>query len=182
MKLAWWQRRNPDAPWLTPDAVGILESWLKPSDRGIEWGAGRSTIWLGKRVQSLLSVEPDAAWFAEVRGKINSHVVSLWHCKDSPEYVAFANRCEDESLDFALVDGKRRDECMLAAIPKLKPGGVIILDNANWFWPNRRSASPPSPTEQKGRWSEVWSAVESWRVVWTTCGVTDTAFFFKPPS
>jgi hypothetical protein len=32
----WYQKRNPDHPWLTAQAIQILENWLRPTDVGIE--------------------------------------------------------------------------------------------------------------------------------------------------
>jgi len=40
----WYRKRHPDHPWLTPQAISILDSWLMPGDKGIEWGSGRSTL------------------------------------------------------------------------------------------------------------------------------------------
>ncbi|GAI22903.1 unnamed protein product, partial [marine sediment metagenome] len=31
---------HPDVPWLTRQAVEILEDWLKPGYVGLEWGSG----------------------------------------------------------------------------------------------------------------------------------------------
>jgi len=59
----WHQKRHPDHPWLTPQAIKILQSWLRPTDKGIEWGSGRSTIWFGRRVAHLLSIEHDTVWY-----------------------------------------------------------------------------------------------------------------------
>src|SRR5215467_1856777 len=40
---------QPDAPWLTRTAVRILESALMPQHRGLEYGSGRSTVWLARK-------------------------------------------------------------------------------------------------------------------------------------
>src|SRR2546421_9596401 len=65
-----YQRRNPDAPWLTPEAIRLLEPMLLPSDSGLEFGSGRSTIWLARRIARLTSVEHDAAWHAALSGQL----------------------------------------------------------------------------------------------------------------
>jgi hypothetical protein len=46
---------HPDVPWLTRQAVEILEDWLKPGYVGLEWGSGRSTLWFARRVSHLTS-------------------------------------------------------------------------------------------------------------------------------
>ena len=38
---------------------------------------------------------------------------------------------EDQSLDFALVDGTDREGCVKSVVPKLKPGGWLYLDNTD---------------------------------------------------
>ncbi|MCK5642361.1 MAG: hypothetical protein KAJ19_16255 [Gammaproteobacteria bacterium] len=50
-----WIRMHPDVPWLTRQAVEILEDWLKPGYVGLEWGSGRSTLWFARRVSHLTS-------------------------------------------------------------------------------------------------------------------------------
>ena len=56
-ELLLYERRHPDLPWLTREAVDFLASWLQPSDHGLEWGSGRSTVWLAQRVSRLVSIE-----------------------------------------------------------------------------------------------------------------------------
>lgn len=54
-----FQRRHPDAPGLSPEAVSLLSTLLEPTHAGLEWGSGRSTIWFARRVAELVSVEHD---------------------------------------------------------------------------------------------------------------------------
>jgi hypothetical protein len=58
-KLKWsaYARQTPDLPWLTPQANQILSTVLHPTDAGIEWGSGRSTVWFSKKLRNLTSVE-----------------------------------------------------------------------------------------------------------------------------
>lgn len=42
LQQQWFQYRNPDAPWLTEQAVILLSTWLRESDIGIEWGSGEA--------------------------------------------------------------------------------------------------------------------------------------------
>ncbi len=45
-------------------------------------------------------------------------------------YVGFIDKFEDRYFDIILVDGRARPSCLKHAIPKLKKGGLLILDNA----------------------------------------------------
>ena len=66
----WWERRNPDKPWLTPAAVSFLESHLTNDMGGTETGSGRSTLWYSA-VGRLLSIEHDRGWFESVKSELD---------------------------------------------------------------------------------------------------------------
>ena len=84
-----------------------------------------------------------------------------------------------------MVDGDFRGECALAALPKLKLGGVIIIDNVERYLPHEKpSCSPNSRSLNDGCESDSWSCfkdlVDGWRSIWTSNGVCDTALWIKP--
>ena len=62
--LIVYERANPGQPWLTPDMIKILDSWLCPADVGLEFGSGRSTSWFAARVKHLTSVEHNPEWYS----------------------------------------------------------------------------------------------------------------------
>lgn len=97
-------------------------------------------------------------------------------------YVNEIKSLEDESLDFCLVDGLYRGYCALAAIPKVKPGGLLVIDNVNWYLPHQtRSPNSIRLGEPNGKeWKEAYQLLKDWRYIWTSSGVTDTALYFKP--
>jgi hypothetical protein len=193
LALVAYERANPDQPWLTRSMIGILETWLKPADVGLEFGSGRSTGWFGARVAHLTSVEHDATWFniverkvAAIRAQVDCflHEDGISHSAESA-YVLVGKRTAPSSLDFCLIDGVARDHCALACLDKLKAGGILIIDNVNWYIPReRRSFAPSSRGPSDGYASEVWHQVgqeiSGWRNVWTSDGVTDTAFWVRP--
>lgn len=188
-----YQRMHPDAPWLTAQAISILSTWLKPTDVGFEWGSGRSTVWFARRVRKLCSVEHDASWArrvpemlaaAGVPDKVDYRVHGDFDEGPASKYVGVVDEIPDASLDFVLVDGLARDWCALACVAKLRSGGLAIVDNANWYLPTPiRSYSPGNRTMQDGpaspQWAEWLSLVQSWRGIWTSNGVTDTALWVK---
>jgi len=47
------------------------------------------------------------------------------------EYVEAIDVHPDHTFDLVLVDGRVRTECIQHAIPKIKPGGYLMLDNSN---------------------------------------------------
>jgi len=194
-KLIWCERTRPDDPWLTPEAVRLLTSMLRRCDRGAEFGSGRSTIWFAERVGHLTSVEHDKLWHdrvsARLRGRGLVNVDYILAPRDQPpelgemsEYAHTAVAFDDASVDFSLVDGVYREHVARLMMPKIRPGGLLIIDNANWFLPSPRTHAPASRTPALGPdgpvWAKVWQDLANWRSIWTTSGVTDTAIFIKP--
>jgi hypothetical protein len=47
------------------------------------------------------------------------------------EYVQAIDVHPDHIFDLVLVDGRARTECIRHAIPKIKPGAYLMLDNSN---------------------------------------------------
>jgi predicted O-methyltransferase YrrM len=46
----------------------------------------------------------------------------------------------DQSFDVIVADGRARPACLRVAMPKLKPGGLLVLDNAERPWYARARA------------------------------------------
>lgn len=189
----WHVYRHPGRPWITRAAHDILASFLRKTDVGLEFGSGRSTVWFARRVAHLTSVEHDPAWHQRVNAllasahlaNVESHLFPTQDTESSgtgSDYVKVAQHCADASLDFVLVDGIHRALCALFAMDKVRPGGLLIIDNVNWFLPSdsRAPASVRSASELSDDWNAVHQRLSAWRRIWTSDGVTDTAIFFKP--
>jgi predicted O-methyltransferase YrrM len=184
---------HPDAPWLTPAAIGLLSTLLRPGDQGAEFGSGRSTLWFATRTAALTSVEHDSRWHETVTAKLAErglgNVDYILAPEDQPverggdsAYARTALSFDDASLDFALVDGHYRDYSAKFVMPKIKPGGLLIIDNVNWYLPCQ-SKAPNSRTPGLGPatdvWADVWRQLAGWRTIWTSSGVWDTAIFIR---
>ena len=193
-----FQRTHPDTPVMVGNATISLQSWLRPSDVGFEWGSGQSTTWLAPRVGQLTSIEHDTQWHSLIqkrltdRGlsdKVDYRLVSaeggqLEEPQDSP-YAHAIRDIADASLDFAIVDGQMRLRCMQQVMPKLKPMGLLVLDGANRYLPNdfegghttvRINRSQPLNDE----WAEIHQALQSWRGIHHTDMLWDTRMWVKP--
>jgi predicted O-methyltransferase YrrM len=196
LELLYYEKRNPDHPWLTPSVIAILDSYLSKSDTGLEFGSGRSTLWFSRRIGFLTSVEHSAAWARKTRqalDEIGLNNVDYRHIPKQTEdgdptnlaYVAVIDEFTNNSLDFCLVDGLYREFCVLKVLEKIRAGGLLVIDNVNWYLPCD-SDSPNSRTFSDGpdgsNWEQVNRLLSSWRKIWTSSGVTDTAIFVKPCS
>jgi hypothetical protein len=193
LALKLYELTHPNQPWLSADAIGFLACWLRTADCALEFGSGRSTIWFASRIRQLISVEHDAGWYSSVAASLRaanlSQKVTLLHrsekatgSRDSP-YLEVLSAVDEHSLDFCLVDGVSRDLCALRAIPRIKRGGLLIIDNANWYLPSDSFSPDSVPSSSpcaSSLWADFSNEVTSWRRFWTSNGVTDTAIFFKP--
>jgi hypothetical protein len=196
----WDQRLHPDEPWLNPKIREALNSLLTSTDVMVECGSGRSTLWFARRVGKLLSIEFDHAWFARVGARLReagmSNVelrfvqYSLNGDQQHNEYIDTLKSLSDESIDVALIDGGPRSYCAVALIPKLRPGGLLVIDDVHNFVPSQ-SETPNAirtpaqiPTSYLGHvslnWPDVYDRIHLWRRLWLSNGVRDTAIFFKP--
>lgn len=185
-------RSNPDVPWLSAQANQVLDTMLLPTDVGAEFGSGRSTCWLAQRMKHLTSVEHDAAWYATVSEAIRQksirnveYVFSPFPEDDDPnstDYVRNIDRFANGSLGFALVDGLARDYCALALLPKVAPGGLMVVDDIHGFLDVETTA--PYSRQGRGpaneRWAEFAGAVADWRFVHAAQGIKDTGIWVRP--
>lgn len=188
------QRQNPDLPWLTQGANQFLSGYIRPSDVGLEFGSGRSTLWFAARASKLVSVEHDRDWYEKVSASLMqkrlANVDYRYLAGDLDDFLvmeraiqAITNQFEASHFDFVLVDGVCRDICAREAIRLIRPGGILVIDNVNRHLPSN-SVSPNSRSIEMGPDGEVWAGIaetlKSWRCLWTSSGVTDTAIYFKP--
>jgi len=127
----WWGTGTPGEitalPWLHPEVTRYLESLLHPEDRVYEHGSGGSTLWLASRVWFVISIESDPAWYERLSRMALTNVLMLRDDPCIPECVVGA-------YDLMLIDGEpveRRGMFLKAAAGMVKPGGWVVLDNAN---------------------------------------------------
>lgn len=180
-------------PWLTAEATRLLDELLLPSDHVLEWGSGGTTLFLAPRVAHVTSVEGARPWYEDLSARLREQGTTNVDLQlvpfdelgyETPEheaaYVGAAPGLEEESLAMVLVDGEYRDGCALRALDLLRPGGLLVLDNAETYLPST-SRSPWHVHEPAtAGWAEFERRTSGWRRIWTTNGVWDTAFWFKP--
>lgn len=70
--------------------------------------------------------DSNAANPAEYRSLDAAHLERRFY-----RYAQCIDEFPDQHFDWILVDGRARPSCMVHALPKLKPGGYLILDNSD---------------------------------------------------
>jgi SAM-dependent methyltransferase len=149
LKERWYECSHPDLPLLTPKANLFLAHNISRDSIGFEWGSGGSTIWFARHCRRLISIEHAPDWFGFVSSRLQEmslnvdfRLIPLDHeeslptvpCYDKPpRYVSQISEFPDRSFDFCLVDGHYRQACIRAALRKLRPGGLLIVDDTQWM-------------------------------------------------
>jgi hypothetical protein len=118
-------------PWLTYPIIEFLKSFSFSGMKIFEYGAGSSTLYWAAQAQHVFSVEHHGAWYQSLLSKIPNNV-TLVHESDLGKYAGTINQFP-EQFDIIVIDGAERHQCAKAATQMLAPGGMIILDNAEWY-------------------------------------------------
>lgn len=78
-------------------------------------------------------------------------------------YISKIDMYDDEYFDCIIIDGRERVGCLVYAIPKLKPGGIIVLDDS--FRP---------------KYEEFYKILSGWFIKKFDFGYLQTTIFQKP--
>jgi hypothetical protein len=132
------------APWWPYDAVAWVAANLPPAPRVFEYGSGGSTLWLEDLGADVTTVEHDAQWHKQVAAALGPGTRLLFQPPQQSGVVTDDHRPEffdayaaaidgepDASLDLVIIDGRARVECARHAMTKVKPDGLLLLDDTD---------------------------------------------------
>lgn len=117
-------------PWFTFPAIEYLEQFDFSTKRVFEFGAGNSTLFWCARAARVVSVENSPEWHARLRLRLPAN--GELHLVEDPARYPRVIGERDDQFDVIVIDGIERRRCCEEALRKLRPGGMIILDNADW--------------------------------------------------
>jgi predicted O-methyltransferase YrrM len=120
-------------PWLPFTIAAALANTIDDGWRVAEFGGGGSTVWFADRGAIVTTIEHDGAWADAVRSVAPPSVtIHFRPIDESPEpYVHALDDEPDGSFDLVLIDGEARLDCITASLPKLKGGGLLVVDDTN---------------------------------------------------
>jgi len=121
--------RGEPLPWYTYPAISFLSDRVPASAMVFEYGMGNSTLWWASRVERVVSVEHDQAWFDRLQLQRPENVQARCWPETSDEYVEAASS-PDRGIDILVNDGRRRNECIVNAVAGLSAGGCVVWDNS----------------------------------------------------
>lgn len=156
----------PPLPWMNYDAINYIDQMIRKTPRVFEYGSGSSTLyWVGKGAK-IVSIEHEASFYEKLKMKLDANVV--YHLiepqaesvikTNSPEdpdlyqssdyigyvfenYVKAIDIYQDNYFDVVVVDGRARPSCIKRALPKIRKGGMLILDNSDRRYYTQKTSS-----------------------------------------
>jgi predicted O-methyltransferase YrrM len=121
-------------PWLPFSVIEVLADRITPESRVFEFGGGGSTLWFASRAKEVVTVEHDRQWFELVARAVadrpDCRVVYATDREQYAAYVSVIRAYPDGYFDVVVVDGRERLRCFDAAMPKVRRGGLLVLDDS----------------------------------------------------
>jgi hypothetical protein len=139
-------------PMMPFGAIAWLRAYVRPGMKVFEYGSGGSTIFFASHVGQIVSVEHDPEWYertAERLGPLppdnSSYVLQppdeganaefgstdeRYRSMNFESYVKTIDDYADEHFDLVVVDGRARTACVLRALPKIRRGRFLLLDDS----------------------------------------------------
>ncbi len=125
------ERNGDPLPWYTYPTIEYLQQ-LDFSDADVfEYGSGNSTLFWNSVAKTVTAVEDDEAWHRRISKQLGDGVEYRFVPRKDDYIQAVA--AGDRRFDCIVVDGSHRQDCATAAVAFLRPGGLMILDNSDWY-------------------------------------------------
>jgi hypothetical protein len=118
-------------PWYTYPAIEYCNQMDASGLHIFEYGSGNSSLYWARKGGKVWCVEHDAAWYETMKSK-SAQLCGISLCHDKEAYVSAIAKA-GVTFDIVIIDGIWRNESTNAALPYLKNGGLIILDNSDWY-------------------------------------------------
>lgn len=137
---------NSKIPWFESETLEFLSSLLKSDWTILETGCGGSTIWYSRRVKKVVSFESSPKWFHDVLDIIGSKEIRNVELHLYIDYPTMGIQgFKEDEFDFISIDGRGRMKSIETAIPYLKLGGYLLLDDS-----------------QRERYQQAFTLVDNW--------------------
>jgi len=121
---------NP-LPWYTYPAIEYLSQFDWRSASIFEFGAGYSSFFWAARAARVEAVESDPRWHAEL--SVNPVPRLTIHLRTEKEPYLSCLSEQGIGFDLIVIDGRWRRSCARLAPGHLSEGGIIVMDNTDWY-------------------------------------------------
>lgn len=140
---ALWHRLRPGRdpiPWMSPKSIQFLDKHIEKGWNVFEYGSGLSTAWYAHRAAQIVSVENNKNWyqtvFRDLRQTETRNVDLRLMDQNYNEFLNSILNWPDEFFDLVIVDFQERVagdrvQALELAIPKVRLGGLLVLDDSD---------------------------------------------------
>lgn len=189
-----YQKSNPTHPWLSPDSINIFEQLLNKNMIGLEYGSGRSTIFLSKLLKHLVSVEHNQEWFNQVTKllhqknlkNVDLNLIAPDTFKPMPK-LSSENDAFISADEFPISDSYYKSYVDFISSFEDNYFGFILIDGRARVSCSMKALDKLKPgglfvldNSERRRYGKVHKALETWPTIFTTTGHTDTVIWRKP--
>lgn len=129
--------QSPDGsyiPWMNYPIIDFLKERLKSDLSVFEYGSGASTVFFGKRVKTIISVEYDQKWYEKIKKTLHKENIlnaKLYFQELNEDYPLSVEKYgEAQYFDIIIIDGRKRVESAKAAFRFLAERGIVIFDDS----------------------------------------------------
>lgn len=131
-------RQRPPRPWMTPASVAYLSDVVTVGVKILEVGSGASTLWYAEKGATVLSIETDEAWHRSVAAQVtqgNYSKCEVVHVT-AAMLTTYLRELPQSGFDIVIVDhcetgGATRLDSLRAARGRVRPGGLLVLDDSD---------------------------------------------------
>jgi hypothetical protein len=117
-------------PWVTYSFIDFIKTRLNKQQSVFEYGSGSSTLFYAARVNKVVSVEHDEAWYHKILSSKPANADMIFtKLERGGEYCKKAAMLA-EQFDIIIVDGRDRVNCCKESVAALSPQGVLVLDDS----------------------------------------------------
>ncbi|MHB8835454.1 MAG: O-methyltransferase [Candidatus Methylomirabilia bacterium] len=118
-------------PWYTYPAIEYLAQLDFSGCSVFEYGSGNGSKYWSRRARTVVSVEADPRWHETGARELAANQRLLLK-EDKVGYVGALHSAGGD-FDIIVIDGAYRYDCATEAPKRLRDGGLIVLDNSDWF-------------------------------------------------
>lgn len=139
---------------IEPKAAEWVEDYIGPNMVVFEYGSGQSTIYFANRVKKVITIELCTEKFEKYK-QYNPHTYFVLPIKEErvfpyshesygttdkefeyynfEKYVNSIKKFRNNYFDIVFINGRSRASCIMTVIPKVKKGGIIILNDSERY-------------------------------------------------
>jgi hypothetical protein len=118
-------------PWYTYSAIEYINQFDLKDKNIFEYGTGYSSLYFAQKVKEIITVEDDEEWFKKI-SKNKPNNLNILFKEEKSNYLSSIEKL-NKKFDIIIIDASYRLDCCAYVKNNLNSGGMVILDNSDWF-------------------------------------------------